>query len=60
MQSFVIRTVKNCFKECVNDFETSQMNQEEKTCVDRCILRSSNTNNEIESILPEVDAKYQD
>ena len=60
MQGFVTRTVKQCFTECVSDFNTSSLSQQETQCLNICISRTLTVQNEVESILPMIDTKFKD
>ncbi|TNV71724.1 hypothetical protein FGO68_gene12970 [Halteria grandinella] len=60
MQAFVTRTVKTCFSECVNDFNSAKMTDSEQGCLDACIRRTMNVQTELDSLFPQIDSKFKD
>lgn len=35
--------MKNCFADCIGDFRSADLSQNEKTCIQNCAKRSANT-----------------
>ena len=60
MQGFVTRTVKQCFSECVNEFNTNALTKEETACLNTCIRRTMTVQNEVDQILPMIDSKFKE
>ena len=60
MQSFVTRTVKSCFLECVSDFTMPKLSQQETACLNTCIRRTMTLQEEVDQVLPQIDQKFKD
>ncbi|CDW74665.1 UNKNOWN [Stylonychia lemnae] len=60
IQFFVVRTAGRCFKQCINNFETSTLSDPEKSCINNCIQRAQRSQAEIQQVMPEIDKRFKD
>ena len=59
MQNMVMATVKKCFNECVNDFSTGKMSENETKCLDQCVKRTMGVQTELDMLFPMIDQKFK-